>query len=132
MNPYQHDKLENFLDIRLVDCFIKQNQGNEWLTPTDVASWVFQTNKPTAYHEDYVLKKMFSILGMMFTREEEQSFLVKGKVKVNDTSVYAFRLKDECLIEPKSSVIKSVEKQVEEAFIPATQVNVMHREKTID
>ena len=132
MNPYQHDKLENFLDIRLVDCFIKQNQSNEWLTPTAVASWVFQSNNPSAYQEGYVLKKMFSILGMMFTCEEEQSFLVKGKVSVKDTSVYAFKLKDESLIPPRASVIKSVEKQVEEAFTVTTQANAMQSEKTID
>ena len=132
MNPYQHDKLENFLDIRLVDCFIKQNQSNEWLTPTAVASWVFQNNNPTAYQEGYVLKKMFSILGMMFTREEEQSFLVKGKASSKDTSVYAFKLKDESLIAPRASIIKSVEKQVEEVFTTTTQANIIQSEKTID
>ncbi len=123
MNPYDHDKIENFLDIRLVDCFIKQNQDNEWLSPAPVASWVFQTNSPSAYQRDYVLKKMFSILGVMWTREVELSFLEKASVTENGKRLYVFRLNDASLIQPKDQIASTVEHQLDQALSGPTSVD---------
>jgi len=93
MNPYDHERVTNFLDIRLVDCFVKQNPNNRWLATPEVAAWVFQTNKPSVYQKDYAFKKMFSILGAMATVEVDASFLEKGKLDTPEGKVYGFRLK---------------------------------------
>lgn len=67
MNPYTHEAIANDFDVRLVDCFVKQNHGNRWLSPKTVASWMFQANSPTDLQIGYCQRKLVSILGMMLT-----------------------------------------------------------------
>ena len=92
MNPYTHEAITNEFDVRLVDCFVKQNPNNEWLSPKVVASWMFQTNSPTDLQISYCQRKLVSILGMMWTSSADKSFLEKGRTKGNIYS-YVYRLK---------------------------------------
>ncbi len=115
MNPYDHDSIVNFYDERLVDCFVKQNQQNEWLSVVDVASWVFCTNKPTGYQKQYCKNKLVSIKGMMWTSEVEKSFLEQGKAQGCEF-LYVYRLKDPSLIVSERQVRTSLEEQVNEVL----------------
>lgn len=120
MNPYDHDVIENFLDIRLVDCFLKQNQNNDWLSVDTIASWVFQTNKPTGYHRNYCQSKLVGILGMAWTSQEEKSFLEKGRSATNRYT-YVYRLKDASQIIDEETVAKSIADQIEESFAASVE-----------
>ena len=92
MNPYKHEAITNNYDVRLVDCFMKQNPGNRWLSPKTVASWMFETNTPSPLQVSYCQRKLVSILGMIYTSSAEKSFLEKGRTK-GDTYSYVYRLK---------------------------------------
>ena len=93
MNPYTHEAISNDFDIRLVDCFVKQNPSNSWLSPKTIASWMFETNSPTPLQLSYCQRKLVSILGMMYTSSADRSFLEKGRTKGESCS-YVFRLKN--------------------------------------
>jgi len=93
MNPYTHEAISNNFDVRLVDCFVKQNPSNSWLSPKVIASWMFQTNSPTALQISYCQRKLVSILGMMWTSSADKSFLEKGRAK-GDICSYVYRLKE--------------------------------------
>ena len=92
MNPYTHEAISNDFDVRLVDCFVKQNPSNRWLSPKTIASWMFETNTPTPIQVSYCQRKLVSILGMMYTSSAEKSFLEKGRTK-GDSCSYVYRLK---------------------------------------
>ena len=114
MNPYKHEQLLNSWDVRLVDCFVEQNQTNEWLSAAEVASWVFMVNQPSAYQVAYVEDKITAILGMMWTSEEDKSFLEKAPLCRDRRR--RVRLKNLSWIKPISPAKRSVKYQVEKAF----------------
>jgi hypothetical protein len=115
MNLYTHKEISNHLDRRIVDVFVNQNPCNEWLVSTDVATWVFQTNKTTAYQQNYVYTKLFALLGMEYTIEVEQSFLERTRIQQGECMVDAFRLKDAALVKADTA-LPSLEEQIEEVF----------------
>ncbi len=61
---YSLNGIRNHLDERLIDCFCEQNPNNKWLSVSDLAGWVFQTNKPNNYHKRYTQQKLNAIVGM--------------------------------------------------------------------
>ena len=73
MNLYQHKEITNRLDRRLLDLFVQQNQQNRWLTLTECACWVFETNTPSEYHKTYTRNKLTALVGAMGTRAREKS-----------------------------------------------------------
>lgn len=93
MNPYNHQAIENTLDLRLVDLFVKQNPTNDWISLNDTARWVYQCNDVRPHHLRYVNLKMMRIVGQLYTREQHDSFLESGYVEVNGEREFAFRLK---------------------------------------
>jgi hypothetical protein len=93
MNPYSHKQIENSLDVRLVDLFVKQNPGNDWISIDDAAAWVYETNTVKPHHKRYVVHKMMRIIGSMYTQEEQDSFLESGYIDVDGSPEYAYRLK---------------------------------------
>lgn len=115
MKTYEHDAIQNQYDIRLVDCFIKQNPNNNWLQPKDVAAWVFQTNAPSGHQITYCQRKLSSILGMAWTSQAEKSFLEKGRSATNPY-VYVYRLKDGTQLAARKSAKKNISQQIEEAI----------------
>ena len=112
MNPYLHESIVNQYDTRLVDCFVQQNQNNEWLSVGDVTRWVFSTNKANGYQKQYCKNKLDSIMGMMWTKQIERSFLERSK-RPGCEFTYVYRLKDPSIIAPVSSVKKSLEEQID-------------------
>ncbi|QNJ25158.1 hypothetical protein SynSYN20_00816 [Synechococcus sp. SYN20] len=115
MNPYKHKEISNHLDHRIVDVFVNQNPCNEWLVSADVTTWVFQTNKTTAYQQNYVYTKLFALLGMEYTIEVEQSFLERTRIQQGEFKVDAFRLKDATLVKADIA-LPSLEEQIEDVF----------------
>ena len=116
MNPYAHKEINNHLDRRIADAFICQNPENKWLIATDVSAWVFQTNKPTAYQQNYVYTKLFALLGMEYTIEEEQSFLERTRIQQAEFMVDAFRLKDPALARAAAHTSPSLQAQIDSVF----------------
>ena len=94
MNPYQHKQIENSLDVRFVDLFVNQNPCNDWLSIDDVAKWVYETNAARPHHRRYVGNKAMRIIGTLYSKEQNESFLESGYVDVDGNPEYAFRLKD--------------------------------------
>ncbi len=115
MNPYTHKEISNHLDRRIVDVFVNQNRCNAWLVSADVASWVFQSNMTTAYQQNYVYTKLFTLLGMEYTIEVEQSFLERTRIQQGEFMVDAFRLKDASLVKADVA-LPSLKEQIENAF----------------
>ena len=115
MNPYKHKEISNHLDHRIVDVFVNQNPCNEWLVSADVATWVFQSNKTTAYQQNYVYTKLFALLGMEYTIEVEQSFLERTRIQQGEFMMDAFRLKDAALVKADVA-LPSLEEQIENVF----------------
>ena len=116
MNPYEHESIVNCYDERLVDCFVKQNQQNEWLSVVDVARWVFCTNKPNPYQKEYCQRKLVAIKGMSWTSEVERSFLEQGKDPSREY-LYVYRLKDPSVITGKGRAAITVEEAINDAFV---------------
>lgn len=102
MNPcYIKNEITNHLDRRLVDCFCDQNKQNQWLQVRDVASWVFETNKPNAFQKNYVMRKLNSLVGLRNTATYSQSpFESSYDPEVEFSLIY--RLK-----EPKAQTIRT-------------------------
>lgn len=98
MNPYQHSQIENSLDQRLVDLFVKENSNNEWLSIDDMARWVYQTNQAKNHQRNYVGFKVLKIVGALYSKEAKDSFLESGYIDVNGQPEYAYRLKPELQI----------------------------------
>ena len=94
MNPYSHKQIENSLDVRLVDLFVKQNPSNDWISIDDAAAWVYETNTVKPHHKRYVVHKIVRIIGSIYTQEEHDSFLESGYIDVDGSPEYAYRLKD--------------------------------------
>jgi len=92
-NPYSHKQITTPLDIRLVDLFVKENKKNNWLSVDDVACWVYQTNNVKNHHRNYVLLKVLNIIGSMYSKEANNSFLESGYTQVNGQREFAYRLK---------------------------------------
>ena len=66
-------EIQNHLDERLIDCFYNQNKNNQWLKVSDIASWVFETNNPSAYQKNYVFRKLNSLVGLKNTAKRRLS-----------------------------------------------------------
>ena len=115
MNPYEHESIINAYDKRLVDCFVKQNQQNAWLSVVDVARWVFRTNKPNPYQKEYCQRKLLTIKGMSWTSEVARSFLEQGKNPSREY-LYVYRLKDASLIEEEDKASVTVEDAINSAY----------------
>lgn len=120
MDPYNHDAIQNQFDIRLVDCFLKQNKNNEWLSPITVACWMFETNSPTALQLSYCQRKISSIIGMVWTSDADRSFLEKGKPK-DSPFTYVYRLKQkDCSGTARGTLSRSIgESDVKVVFTSA-------------
>ena len=116
MNSYSHKEINNHLDCRIVDAFANQNPENKWLIATDISAWVFQTNKPSAYQQNYVYTKLFALLGMEYTIEVEQSFIERTRIQQGEYKVDAFRLKDPALVKSTSHTCPSLEDQINCVF----------------
>ena len=92
-NPYAHKQIQNALDVRLVDLFVKQNPDNDWISIDDLAKLVYQTNSTKDHHRRYVGFKVMRILGTMYSKEEQESFLESGYIEEDGKREYAYRLK---------------------------------------
>ena len=113
MNLYQHKEITNRLDRRLLDLFIQQNQQNNWLTLTECACWVFETNTPNDYHKTYTRNKLTALVGAVGTRAREaSSFEREHRPEVIGRFVY--RLKDVGVI--KHSKPESLREQINDVF----------------
>ena len=113
MNLYQHKEITNRLDRRLIDLFVQQNQSNAWLTLTQCASWVFETNTPNEYHKTYTKNKLAALIGGMNTSvRAKTSFEMKFTPEVVGRFVY--RLKD--LRVMKTSRPASLKQQIDDVF----------------
>ena len=113
MNLYTHKEIRNSLDQRLVDLFVRQNQSNDWLTVSECASWVFQTNSPTHYHRTYTQNKLTSLVGSMGTTARRQSmFDMQHAPKERGRFVY--RLKSDEAI--KMTPAMSLKEQLNEVY----------------
>jgi len=108
MNPYSHLAIENSLDKRLVDLFVKQNPGNRWISLRDAACWVYQRNDIKPHHLRYINQKMMRIVGQLYTAQQAESFLESGYVVVEGEREFAFRLKTDVKL-VKMKVEKSVD-----------------------
>ena len=95
MNPYSHKQIENPLDVRLVDLFVKQNPRNDWVSIDDAVAWVYETNDIKPHQRRYVSHKAMRIVGALYTREAQESFLESGYIDVNGRPEFAFRMKHE-------------------------------------
>jgi hypothetical protein len=115
MNPYKHKYIQNTLDTRLVDLFVKQNPDNKWLTINDIAKWVYQTNTTGPHHRRYIGNKLTRIIGLPYTRETVDSFLEADYVQVDGYPEYGFRLKSSC-VRPTAIRQMTIGEQVEKAF----------------
>ena len=102
MNPYLHNQIENSLDHRMVDLFVNQNPGNKWLCLDDIAKWTYQTNTAKPHHRRYVGHKVMRIMGSLYSKEEQSSFLESGYVTINGSTEYAFRLKSSAQLDVDS------------------------------
>ena len=67
------NEIQNHLDERLIDCFYNQNKTNQWLQAADIASWVFETNNPSAYQKNYTFRKLNSLVGLKNTAKRRLS-----------------------------------------------------------
>ena len=108
MNPYSHLAIENSLDKRLVDLFVKQNPSNRWISLRDAACWVYQRNDIKSHHLRYINQKMMRIVGQLYTAQQAESFLESGYVVVEGEREFAFRLKPDVKL-----VTMKVEKSVD-------------------
>jgi len=70
---YVNNEILNHLDRRLIDCFCEQNESNSWLQVCDVASWIFETNKPNQFQKNYTLRKLNSLVGPKNTAKCKRS-----------------------------------------------------------
>ena len=93
MNPYKHKAIENTLDLRLVDLFVKQNPTNNWISVKDVARWVYECNDVRPHQLRYINQKLMRIIGSLYTKEQRDSFLESGYVTVDGEREFAFRQK---------------------------------------
>lgn len=103
MNLYHLKQIKNRLDRRLIDLFVVQNQQNDWLTLKECASWVFETNTPSAYQRCYTENKLTSLVGAMGTvHRRESAFDMKHKP--SEAGGFIYRLKSkECILSTKSA-----------------------------
>ena len=113
MNLYQHKEITNRLDRRLIDLFVQQNQGNAWLTLTQCASWVFETNTPNEYHKTYTKNKLAALIGGMNTSVRAKTFF-EMKFTPEVVGRFVYRLKD--LRVMKTSKPASLKQQIDDAF----------------
>lgn len=121
MNLYTHKEIRNSLDRRLVDLFVMQNQSNEWLTVSECASWVFQTNKPNQYHRTYTQNKLTSLVGSMGTAVRSQSmFDMQHAPKERGRFVY--RLKSVDLI--KSAQAMGLREKINDVYASPSNTTI--------
>ena len=113
MNLYQHKEIKNRLDRRLLDLFIQQNQQNDWLTLTECACWVFETNAPSEYHKTYTRNKLTALVGAMGTRAQDNSCFER-EYKPEVVGRFIYRLKDAGVI--KCSKAESLYTQINNVF----------------
>ena len=110
MNSYTSKLIKNEFDHRLVELFTEQNPDNCWLTITDCARWVFETNEPSRYHYQYTKNKLVSLMGAPGTLDRTHSIL-DARINNAETGRIIFRLKDPSAIN-HSKKPQSLEEQI--------------------
>lgn len=129
MNLYKLNQVSNSLDHRLIDLFVLQNQQNKWLTVAECASWVFQTNKPNAYHKTYTQNKLTALVGSLGTKiRSTTAFEMLHRPK--EAGRFVFRLKDPSIIRDQAST--TIKEQIDGAYISTSGTCIDREEYCLD